>query len=326
MSSAITPSNPVSPDTYPIPNLSDYMKRREDGYKPMSGPGAAYAHPMDKQILQVLNRVPLRAALNRALNYIIKFYSTQLLSESIYVSPKTFPDIYKSLVTCSKTLGIPVPRMLMGHNDMYAIFTTGTDNDAFIYMSTEYSAVATDQEKLFVIGHECGHIHNEHVSLRVLSAVLIGGSQQLPGIGPIISMILRPFAYLLRLTLLAWSRRAEVTVDRAGLICCKDLKVAEMALIRLVLGHESASKIDVDDVIDRMEEAQRSNEFARPSEVLRTHPNLALRIRALRLFANSELYYDITGLPRPQGQKLLDRTALDHDVEALIGEFKPFGR
>jgi Zn-dependent protease with chaperone function len=324
MSSDIIPENTVSPDTYPVPNLADYIKRRKEGYTPLMGPGAAYAHPIDAQILKTLNNIPLRAALNRAINYIVKFQATQLLSESIYVSPKTFPDEYRSLVNCAKTLGIPVPRMLMGHNNMYAIFTTGTDNDAFIYMSTQYSHVATEPEKLFVIAHECGHIHNEHVSLRVLTDVLINSSTQLPGIGPIILAILRPFAYLLRLTLLAWSRRSEITCDRAGLVVCKDLKVAEMALLRLLLGFENVAKIDVEDVLNRMEEAQRSNEFARPMEILRTHPNLLLRIRALRLFAKSELYHEVTGLPRPSGEKLLTRKELDDQTEALIGEFKPF--
>lgn len=325
MPTEIMPEDSVSPDTYPVPNLADYMKKRKEGYKPMGETGAAYAHPIDVQILKTLNRVPLRAALNRALNYIVKYLNTELLSESIYVSPKSFPEEYRSLVTCAKTLGIPVPRMLMGHNDMYAIFTTGTDNDAFIYMSTQYSALATQEEKLFVIGHECGHIHNQHVSLRVLTSVLIEGSTQLPGgIGKIIATILTPFAYLLRLTLMAWSRRSEITCDRAGLVICKDLKVAEKALIRLMLGYEAFSKIDIEDVLERMDEARRSNEFAGAREVLRTHPNLAFRIRALRLFGNSELYYDVTNQPRPEGVKLLDRVELDNQTEALIGEFKPF--
>jgi hypothetical protein len=105
---------------------------------------------------------------------------------------------------------------------------------------------------------------------------------------------------------------------------CKDLKVAEMALLRLLLGFENVAKIDVEDVLNRMEEAQRSNEFARPMEILRTHPNLLLRIRALRLFAKSELYHEVTGLPRPSGEKLLTRKELDDQTEALIGEFKPF--
>lgn len=312
----------TAPETFPIPDLSEFIKRRKEGYKPMSGPDTPYAHPIDQRILRTLKAVPVQMAINRALDFIIEFFYADLLNNSIYVSPKSFPDAYKALVECSRTLGIAVPRMVAGHADFYAIYTTGTDENAFIFMSTEYSAVAKPEEVKFVIGHECGHIHNQHVTYRTIVLILLEGAFRIPGpLGNTIRLILWPLRQTIGLALQAWSRRAEATCDRAGLICCKDLKVAENALIRLLLGRESAEKINADDVVAGMKRAQDNSDYTGLLEIFKSHPNLARRIQCLRLFAQSELYHELAGIPKPEGVKLLTKPELDHQVENILREF-----
>jgi len=41
----------------------------------------------------------------------------------------------------------------------------------------------------------------------------------------------------------------------------------------------------------------------------------------LRLFAQSELYYSLSGLPKPEGVQLLDKPTLDRRVENILREF-----
>ncbi len=312
----------TAPDTFPIPDLAEFIKRRKEGYQSMSGPDTPYAHPIDQKILRTLKAVPVQMAINRALDLLIEYFYTNLLNNSINVSPRSFPEIYKSLVECSRTLGIAVPRMLAGQADFYAIYTTGTDENAFIFMSTQYSANATPEEVKFVVGHECGHIHNQHVTYRTIVLILLEGVFQIPGpIGNTIRLILWPLRQTIGLALQAWSRRAEVTCDRAGLICSKDLKVGEMALVRLVLGFEAADKVEVNDVIEGMRRSMDANDFSALTEIFRSHPSLAPRIECLRLFAQSELYYDLSGQPRPEGVTLLDKPTLDRRVESILREF-----
>ncbi|MEW6557122.1 MAG: hypothetical protein AB1349_07190 [Elusimicrobiota bacterium] len=43
-------------------------------------------------------------------------------------------------------------------------------------------------------------------------------------------------------SLLIWSRRAELTADRAGLIACQDIKIAERVIIKLGLGTKDIQK------------------------------------------------------------------------------------
>ena len=55
----------------------------------------------------------------------------------------------------------------------------------------------------------------------------------------------------------------------------------------------------------------------RARELFYTHPLIVKRIKALELFARSELYYDLAGLPRPTGA-LLDRAALERETAAIV--------
>src|SRR5207248_2652197 len=64
-------------------------------------------------------------------------------------------------------LGVPVG----------AIFTVGTDEQSFIFVETTYEHLAKREEMLFVIGHECGHIHNHHVTYRTLAYILLEGGK-----------------------------------------------------------------------------------------------------------------------------------------------------
>ena len=94
------------------------------------------------------------------------------------------------------------------------------------------------------------------------------------------------------LALNAWARRAEITCDRAGLICTRDLDVSIGCLVKLAIGSRKLySDINLDEYLAQLEEAQAG--LGRFDELTRTHPYLPKRVAALRLFAETHL------LPQP---------------------------
>ena len=133
---------------------------------------------------------------------------------------------------------------------------------------------------------------------------------------------LGPIGTVLRLTagipLLAWSRRSEVTADRAGLLCCGDIVVAERALLRLVTGLADSRRVDMDDFLRRSKEVQGYHNASVIQELNSTHPIIPKRIEALRLFANSEIYYTLSGKPRPEGKTLLSQDELNRRVSEIV--------
>jgi Zn-dependent protease with chaperone function len=300
---------------YSLPTFADYVAGRT------RAPGRvtpAYAHPMDRAIIDRLSRSALQHPINRFIELAMDFIFTPLIFNSIPVAARSFPQLNELRAQASATLGIPVP-------DMYAapqpqpgtIFTVGTDERAFIFVETTYEHLASREEMLFVIGHECGHIDNQHVTYRTLVALLLDTGNRLLDRHPAMKAMAEALSLVLGPALAAWSRRSEITADRAGLICCRDLQVAQRAFIRLMLGFAKESEIDVEDYIRTMRETPIGGTTARFALMEQVHPVIPVRLQALRLFRDSELYYDVTGLPRPDGP-LLSREEMELRVGELI--------
>src|SRR5690606_21963042 len=88
----------------------------------------------------------------------------------------------------------------------------------------------TEDELMFLIGHEFGHIKSRHTlyhsigqTFPVLADVV---GQATFGASKLISIPLR-------LALLRWSRMSEFTADRAGMLCCQNLEVAAAVTMKL---------------------------------------------------------------------------------------------
>lgn len=264
-----------------------------------------YAHPVDGWILRTLESTPVKSVLDKAIDTFISVQMGRFLAEGIPIDHRSFPDLYEVLSDCSKTLGIPVPHALTGAMGGFNAFTAGTDEYSFVFISDGLLKYFSREEARFVIGHECGHIASKHVVYHTLVQALAGTALQL--LGPLGALV-RKFAGV---PLLAWSRRSEITSDRAGLICCGDIQTGERALLRLVAGLTDADKVDIDDYIRHYKEMSEYHGASTWKEMLSTHPMIPKRIEALRLFARSELYYDLTGRTPPKGVELLTREQLD---------------
>src|SRR5262249_44801141 len=142
----------------------------------------------------------------------VRFYKhmgkNELLGHAVKVGPNQFPRIHGLAVDCARTLGIPTPTMYIKNDPVQNAGTFGTNEDAFILIHSRLVDHFSDEELLSVIGHECGHIHNNHVVyLTTMRFLQMFASIFIPL--PIINEATI-------LPLLGWSRRAEITCDRAG--------------------------------------------------------------------------------------------------------------
>jgi Zn-dependent protease with chaperone function len=272
-----------------------------------------YAHPVDGWILKTLESAPVKHVLDKAIDTLISLQLGRFLAQGVPIDHRSFPALYEVLSDCSKTLGIPIPHALT--SPLYGLhnaFTAGTDDYSFVFISDALLKNYPTQEAAFVIGHECGHIASKHMVYHTLVDALARAILRLPW----------PMAQALRLaagvSLLAWSRRSEVTCDRAGLISCGDLRIAEKALVRLIAGFAGAEDIDIDEYLRRHKEMSEYHGASTWEETLYSHPMIAKRIEALRLFARSRLYYDLTGLTPPDATDLLNQRDLDRLTNELV--------
>jgi Zn-dependent protease with chaperone function len=301
-------------------SFADFVKSRkelEKGQDP-SAP-VLYAHPTDSTVQRLLSRVGLHGSVEAIINAYLRVAFGTFLHDSVQVTPRQFPEIYALLTECADRLSIPVPRLLIGPGpggmELNA-FTFGTEEHSFIHITSFLALQMSPDELRFVLGHECGHIQNQHVTYLTLAYLL---HYQLFS-----KFWHKPDDYKFpllatKVPLATWQRRAEVTADRAGAICVGGTDTGCRALIKLRLGFASlAQDIDVDAYLAQGDELRRSGFAVRGQELTYTHPLVVKRIKMLRLFSQSDLFYACTGLPRPAGVDLLQRTDLERETEQLV--------
>lgn len=132
-----------------------------------------------------------------------------------------FPNAYEAAKICAERLQISVPNVYVRNAadklDIYSI--SAPDVEDCIVITSGFYEACTKEEMIFLIGRECGHIQNNHCIYN-LSASYFGYRNE-DGFSSGDENVQNSEGVLKQLntTLLAWSRLADVTSDRAGIIC-----------------------------------------------------------------------------------------------------------
>jgi Zn-dependent protease with chaperone function len=219
------------------------------------------------------------------------------------VSERQFPRIYGITKQACDTLQIAMPQVFVVNSPVFNAGTLGTNEDSFIMVHSSLVDQYSDEELLTVIGHECGHIHNSHVAyLTALHYLSVMAGMFLP-------WILQPAMVALR----TWSRRAEITCDRAGMLVSRNQQAAERAITKLAVGSRKLyEEFNLDAFLEQHEEGNQG--IGKYMEVFATHPWLPKRVLAMRVFGESQLFQKASGRP-PIG---LTMSEVDSRVAALL--------
>lgn len=244
------------------------------------GDPRSYAYLSDRATRAAFERVkPIELAVAAGVRVFKQVGKAQLLGQAVKVGPKQFPRVHSVAAECAATLGISVPSVYVVNSPYLNGATYGTDDDAFIMLHSALVDHFTDAELASVVGHECGHIHNNHVVYLTVLHYLTHMA----------GLLLRSVSLPALLALRAWSRRAEITCDRAAALCTKDLDTVLRALAKLALGSQKLyDQLDVDTFLEQYQEAQATP--GRFAEIFATHPWLPKRVLALKQFGESAMF------------------------------------
>jgi len=214
-----------------------------------------------------------------------------LLATSVRVTPAMSPRLDALVARCRDTLGVETAVETYVYPD--SAFNAGCvrpeHGRVFVMLSSALLEAFDDEELRFVVGHELGHHLFAHHRLPVR---LLAGDEGMPG----------PVA----MTLFAWSRFAEVSADRAGLVCAGGLEAVARSLFKLASGLRGGLvQMRADDLLaqvgDFREELERTaaaDEKPR-GDWFATHPFSPLRLHAAKHFAQSALFAG-GGTPRDE--------------------------
>ncbi len=167
----------------------------------------------------------------------------------IHVTPESFPDLHQLFLTARDRLALPItPELYIKNEEDINAFTAGVEKPIIVINSGAVDRLAED-ELLFVLAHEIGHIKSGHVLYYQIASYLpllgtIVGDLTL-GIGNFLSLGLQ-------VAILHWQRTSELTADRAGLLACQDQNAALRAMMKLAgMPKRYAAKSDVGSFIQQ---------------------------------------------------------------------------
>ena len=247
--------------------------------------GHEYTYSFDRQSRVAFeNTKPVALAVEASVRLFKQIGKHQLLGQAVKVSDRQFPRIHSLTKRACDVLGIALPQVFVVNDPRFNAATYGTNDDSFVLVHSALVEQYSDEELLTVIGHECGHIHNSHVAYLTALHYLTFMA------GMFVPWILQPALVALR----TWSRRAEVTCDRAGMLVSKDASAAERAIAKLAVGSRRLyEEFNLDAFLEQHEEGTQG--IGRYMEVFATHPWLPKRVLAMRVFGESQLYADAIG-------------------------------
>jgi Zn-dependent protease with chaperone function len=286
-----------------------YVAARRGAASARAREGAHYAYAADLRIRSALEKVrPVTLSVEATLRFWQSVGKNRFLGSAVRVGERQFPKIHALVQRCAEVLQVPAPTVYVAPQiATLTARTLGTADDAMIALGSPLVDHLTDAELLFLIGRECGHIQNGHtVYLTALYFLTTAANQ-----------VLRFAAQPAVLALNGWSRRAEITADRAGLLCTRDLAACTSSMVKLSVGSQRLfSNINVDEYISQLDESQAGR--GRFHELFATMPYLPKRVQALRLFAQTTYFRSVMNEPGEGGLSKEDCDAQVADLLAVL--------
>ncbi len=187
----------------------------------------SYEHPFDRKALAALEKTP---GVGLAGKFITKhtlerIYNVQYTGSHLKVTRNNYPEIYNYLEYAAQILDVQkVPELYVEWSYDINATTVGADNP-IIVLNSGLIDLCDDDEIMFIIGHELGHVKSNHMLYHMMAQV----------INFIIDAI--PFGSIaaspLQFALYYWHRMSEFTADRAGMLCCQNPEAMASAFMKM---------------------------------------------------------------------------------------------
>ncbi len=212
-----------------------------------------FRHPNDARATDALRRLPgFDTLVKKIMEYgLERLYYVENISSNLRVTPKMFPRLHRSLTWSCKILEVPEPEMYVTVDPKPNAFTYG-HTKPFVQLTSGLIDMMSDEELFFAISHEVGHIKAGHVlygtMARSISTIVTILGQATLGFGAILGQGLVVALY-------EWYRCAELTADRAALLCVQDVEPARDTFMKLAGGTTRlAGEMDRDDFLRQVRE------------------------------------------------------------------------
>ena len=271
--------------------------------------GAAYAFTGERKFRRNLMLArPVTMALEATTRLWRDVARTELLGTAVKVSDQQYPRVYEAAKAAGAALRVKVPVIFAAPSKSFKVKVLGTEDAPHLIVNMELAEALDDTELVAAIARELGHIQNGHI-LYTTALHYLNTSAAF-----FVRWVVQPAI----MTLQAWSRRADVTCDRASLLAVRDLDKTLTSMVRIEMGIDKGSAFNAEEYLRGLSSGDVKKGIGRYAELFRSHPYVPKRVHALRLFAGSALYAQISGQD-PTGKPSLGE--VDKQCAELISVF-----
>lgn len=262
----------------------------------------AWEHPADRGALVALRKLKGFDSLLKAISGLFNERAVRLvfLGSAVRVDERQFTRLHGLLGEVARTLDAPeLPEMYVVANPVPGALTIGM-NKPFIVLNSGLVDLLDDEELRFVIAHELGHAMSGHAVYQTLLQRLI----QLTGVLSSVPVGGLGFRAIMA-ALYEWSRKSELSADRAGLLATQDPATAFRVHMKLASG----GHLEDLDATSFFAQGQEYDDADLRDSVLkmllvenRSHPFLVVRASELRRWVDSGEYTRILAGDYPRRQ------------------------
>ena len=255
----------------------------------------AWEHPADRGALVALRKLKGFDTVLKALSGFMNERRIRLdfLGGGIRVDDRQFAGVSRVLAEVGRVLDVEeLPEVYVVNNPYSNAMTIGMDKPIIVLNSALFDLL-DEEEMRFVIAHELGHALSGHAVYRTLLLWLMsltGVWSAVPGGALGLRVIIA--------ALFEWSRKSELSADRAGLLATQDPAVAFRVHMKLASGSGDLSELDQTSFFAQGQEYLESADLR--DSVLKlllneraSHPYAVVRAAELRRWVDSGEYTQV---------------------------------
>jgi Zn-dependent protease with chaperone function len=256
---------------------------------------AAWEHPADRAALQTLRAVPgVDEVMRKVLAVLGGERGIRLLFQgnAVRAGPSQFPTLWQLHTEVTTTFDwATVPELYVSQTPFFNAGAYGIDSPFLVVHSAAIELLDEDELRA-LLAHELGHIMSGHALYRTVAAILAMVSL---GVLPVLAeLVVLP----IRLAFLEWSRKSELSSDRAGLLGAQDIVVVQRMAMKMAGGGRGdgfAGQLNVDAFMQQAHEYAASGEgldvvYKLLSTLALTHPMHTVRAAELQRWVGTGEY------------------------------------
>jgi Zn-dependent protease with chaperone function len=284
----------------------------------------SWEHPADRAALNALRRIP---GFDEVLRQVFSLFGERairlaFLANAVRVSETQFPRVHTLYGEVCRTLDVaPEWPLYVQQEPHYNAAAYGMQKP-FIIVNSALVQAFDDDELRFVLAHEVGHVLSGHVLYNTMLQVMLLIARM--GLPLIMTIAATPVLY----ALLEWSRKAELSCDRAGLLAVQNPEPGMRTMLKFA-GGSFADQTNLKDFMQQAEDYRETGDIAdQLYKVLNilgaTHPFPVLRVAEMRNWFESGEYDRIMGGEyRRRGDT---ETPYQEDVKAATSSYREAAR